>query len=101
MSPHEFVFELALPDPPDGVPPGNPLNNAAMLADLAAAVLWFVGYPPEAVAELTALMSGALADGSASGRQQCRVAFRAHDGHLHIAVEYDGAAQWRTGRPLP
>jgi hypothetical protein len=82
------MFELALPDQPD---------SSTIVADLAAAVLTYVGYAPDAIAELTAAMRGAVVDGG----RPCRVTFQAHEGHLQIAVACDGAAQWHTNRPLP
>jgi hypothetical protein len=92
VSPHEFTFELALPDTSD---------FESMIADLATAVFGYLGYTQEAIADLTAGMRSAVADGTAGGRHDCRVAFLAHDGHLRIAVSYDGAAAWQTTRPLP
>jgi hypothetical protein len=92
VSSHEFTFELALPDTAD---------FETMIGDLAAAVFEYVGYAPDAKAELTARMRSAVADGAAGGRHHCRVAFFAHEGQLRIAVTYDGAAAWQTTRPLP
>ena len=82
------MFELALPDQ---------LDSRAIVADLAAAVFTYVGYAPDAVAELTAAMRGAVVDGG----RLCRVRFQAHEGQLRIAVACDGAARWDTNRPLP
>ena len=85
------MFELALPDQPE---------SKAIVADLAAAVLGYVGYAPDAIADVTGKMRDAVA-GAARGRHSCHVAFRAHDGELEIAVRADGAAAWQTARPLP
>ena len=85
------MFELALPDQPDA---------ATIVADLATAVLGYVGYAPDAIADVSAKMGDAVA-GAARGRHGCRVAFRAHGGELQIAVTSDGAAAWQTARPLP
>jgi len=92
VSTHEFTFELALPEQSD---------SEAIVADLAAAVLGYVGYAPDAVADLTAKTCGAVADTTARGRRGCRVAFRAHGGELQIAVTNDGSPAWQTARPLP
>jgi len=89
---HEFIFELALPDQSD---------SRAIVADLAAAVLGYVGYAPEAIADVTAKMGDAVAGAAVRGRSGCHVAFRAHGGELRIAVTSDGAAPWQTARPLP
>jgi hypothetical protein len=86
------MFELALPDQP---------NSRAIVADLAAAVLGYVGYAPEAIADVTAKLRDAVADASVSGRDGCLIAFRAHDGELRIAVRSGGADAWQTARPLP
>ena len=91
MPDHEFIFELALPDQADAV---------TIVADLATAVLGYVGYAPDAIADVSAKMGDAVA-GAARGRHGCRVAFRAHGGELQIAVTSDGAAAWQTARPLP
>jgi hypothetical protein len=86
------MFELALPDQPDA---------KAMVGDLAAAVLGYVGYAPDAIADVTAKLRAAVADASVHGRNGCLVAFRAHDGQLRIAVRTGGADSWHTARPLP
>ena len=88
------MFELALPDN------AGSENRVAIVADLATAVLVYVGYGPDAVAELAAAMRGAVASATTNG-QQCTVDFHAHDGQLRIAIAYDGVAAWRTARPLP
>jgi len=92
VPPHEFIFELALPDQPD---------SRAIIADLAAAVLGYVGYAPQAIADVTAELHVAVADASVRGRNGCLVAFRAQDGELRIAVKSGGADAWQTARPLP
>ena len=92
MPHHEFIFELALPDQLDAV---------TIVADLAAAVLGYVGYTPDAIADVSAKMGDAVAGAAARGRHGCHVAFRAHGGELQIAVTSDGAAAWHTARPLP
>jgi hypothetical protein len=92
VPPHEFVFELALPDQPD---------SKAIVAELAAAVLGYVGYAPDAIADVAAKIGDAVAGAAARGRHGCHVAFRAHGGELQIAVTSDGAAAWHTARPLP
>jgi len=92
VPPDEFVFELALPDQPD---------SNVIVADLAAAVLGYVGYAPDAIADVTAKMRDAVAGAAARGRNGCHVAFRVHDGELQIAVSSDGAGAWQTARPLP
>jgi hypothetical protein len=92
VPPDEFIFELALPDQPDA---------RAIVADLAAAVLGYVGYAPDAVADVTAKMHEAVAGAARRGRHGCRVVFRVHGGELRIAVSSDGAAAWHTARPLP
>jgi hypothetical protein len=86
------MFELALPDQPDA---------KAIVGDLAAAVLGYVGYAPDAIADVTAKLRAAVADASVRGRNGCLVAFRAHDGQLRIAVRSGGADSWHTARPLP
>jgi len=92
VSTHEFTFELALPGQAD---------SEAIVAELAVAVLGYVGYAPEAIADLTARMRGAVATTTARGTRGCHVAFRAHDGELRIAITNDGTAKWQDARPLP
>jgi hypothetical protein len=98
VPPHEFEFALTLFDETSAA---HPLNADAMLADLIAAVLAYVGYVPEAVVELTAATRGELAAGAARGSREANLAFRAHHGELAITIAYDGGAEWRTTRPLP
>jgi hypothetical protein len=86
------MFELALPDQPEA---------RAMVGDLAAAVLGYVGYAPDAIADVSAKLRDAVADASIGGRNGCLVAFRAHGGELRIAVRSGGADRWQTARPLP
>jgi hypothetical protein len=89
---HDFTFEMALPHQSD---------SEAIVAELATAVLGYVGYAPDAIADLTAKMCGAVADTTARGQRGCRVAFRAQGGELQIAVINDGTARWQDVRPLP
>ena len=98
MSSPEFLFALTLSD---GAPSPRPLNADAMLTDLIAAVLAYVGYVPEDVAELTASLRGALTAGAAQGAKRANLAFAAHEGELAITIAYDGGAEWRTTRRLP
>jgi len=86
------MFELALPNQPE---------SRAIIADLAAAVLSYVGYAPDAIADVAATLRDAVADASMHSRNGCLVAFRAHDGELQIAVRCGGADRWQTARPLP
>jgi hypothetical protein len=86
------MFELALPDQP---------NSRAIVADLAVAVLGYVGYAPDAIADVAAKLRDAVADASVRGPNGCLVAFRAHGGELRIAVKSGGADRWQTARPLP
>ena len=98
MSPHEFLFTLTLSDE---APSSHSLNADAMLGDLIASVLAYVGFVPEAVADMTAALRGALAAGVAQGASRANLAFRAHQGELAITIAYDDGAEWRTTRPLP
>jgi hypothetical protein len=95
VPPPEFTFELALPNT------SVPGKHDAMITSLADAVLGYLGYAPEAIADLQANIRGAMAAGAASGREHCRVAFLAHEGELGIAVTYGGVAVWQTSRDLP
>jgi hypothetical protein len=72
-----------------------------MLADLATAVLRHVGYDAGEVRELIGVLQDAMAHAVARGGRACEVAFRAHDGELHLALTCDAAGEWRTSRPLP
>ena len=86
------MFRVALSD-------GAPFD--AMVADIARTVLGHIGYAPDTIAELTRQLCGALARDAARGTREYHLAFRAHDGQLHIAAGYAGGVEWRDARPLP
>jgi hypothetical protein len=90
--PPEFTFTLALAHEPRFDP---------MLADLAAAVLRYVGYAPDVVKELSGGLREAVSGALANGGRECQVAFRAHDGVLHIELRSDAVDDWHASRPLP
>jgi len=90
--PSEFTFSLALAHEP---------RFDAMLADLAGAVLRYVGYAPDAVKELSGVLRQALSGVLANGGRECQMAFRAHDGVLHLELRSDAGGEWHTSRPLP
>jgi hypothetical protein len=92
LSDHEFVFALEMSADP---------ASDRMLDQLAATVLGHVGFAAPVIAELTAALHGALANGAAHGQPRCDVRFVAHAGALQIVVARAGAAEWRTTRPLP
>lgn len=92
MASHEFQFSLALSDEPYFEP---------MLSDVMTAVLGHVGYTPDEIAEMAAVVRDVLATGASGGTDRCHVAFEARGGELRIRVAYDGADEWRTTRPLP
>ena len=92
MSDHEFVFALEMSADRD---------SDRMLGQLVATVLGHVGFTAPAIAELTAALRGALANGAAPGQPRCDVRFVAHAGELQIVVARPGADEWRTSRPLP
>lgn len=92
MPDHDFLFALDLSDEP---------HFDAMVAELAGAVLAFVGYPPTAVEELRRELRGALKAGRSNGQKQCDVRFRAVSGELRMTVTYAGSGEWRTTRALP
>jgi len=92
VGPQEFTFTLALAHEPQFDP---------MLADLAGAVLRHVGYAPDAITELSGVVRQALSRVLANGGRECQVAFRAHDGALHIELRSDAGAEWGTSWPLP
>jgi hypothetical protein len=92
VSDHDFLFALELSDE-------APFER--MLGQLTVAVLAHVGYAPTAVEEIAARLRDAFTSGAAAGNQRCDVRFRAHAGHLHVLVSYQGGAEWRTTRPLP
>jgi hypothetical protein len=72
-----------------------------MLAVLTGAVLSQVGYAPDEVTELSGVLERAIAGALADGGRDCQVAFRAHNGELHLELTSDGGAGWRTSKPLP
>jgi hypothetical protein len=92
VSDHEFLFALELSDEKtfDG-----------MLAELAQAVLVYVGLGRPAIDDLSRALRGALTEGAAAGHGRCDVRFLAHAGKLQILVTYGGGARWQTTRPLP
>jgi hypothetical protein len=90
--PSSFTFSLALSHEPRFDP---------MLAELTTAVLHHLGYSPGEVAELIGVIQGAIAGATANGGRDCQVAFRAHDGELHVAISFADGVEWRTSRHLP
>ena len=98
MPPLEFSFALALSG---NAHPTSPLDLDAMIRDVTTAVLGYLGYPTDAVEEVTGTLRGVLTVGTAQQQHRCDVVFRAHDGQLQIAITCDGGAEWRTTRPLP
>jgi len=92
VSDHEFLFALELSDEKtfDG-----------MLAEVARAVLVYVGLAQPAIDDVSGALRTALAKVAAAGRHRCDVRFLARAGQLQIVVAYDGGAPWETTRPLP
>ena len=88
----DFTFSLALSHVP---------HFDSMLANLTGAVLRHVGYPPDAIGELSGAVQHALAHGLANGGRQCEVAFRAQEGELQIELTIVPGSTWRTSKPLP
>ena len=91
MSAKEFSFALELSDEPD---------FEAMLSDLTAAMLAFLGYSRAAAEELGGALGGAVRDCRSKDVRQCEIRFRAHAGELQIVVSHAGG-RWRAARPLP
>jgi len=88
----EFTFRLAL---------SHETRFDPMLADLAGAVLRYIGYAQDASTELSGVFQRALTTTLAGGGREWQVAFRAHEGELHIELRSGAGAEWRTSRPLP
>ena len=97
MCDQDFFFALEMSDEPE---------FGRMLGELVSAVLGHVGYTAPAIEELTTVLRGVLADGSASG-SRCDLRFQARAprpgqaGELEIVVARAGSAEWRTTRPVP
>jgi hypothetical protein len=89
---HEFVFALELSDEP---------HFDGMLADVARAVLAYVGLQGAAFEKLRTELRTALKAGAAAGHPRCDIRFSAHRGQLQITIAYPGRAEWRATRPLP
>ena len=98
MCDQDFFFALEMSDEPE---------FGRMLGELVSAVLGHVGYTAPAIEELTTVLRGVLADGSASGSRRCDLRFQARAprpgqaGELEIVVARAGSAEWRTTRPVP
>jgi hypothetical protein len=88
----DFLFALDM----SGEPPFD-----SMLAELARAVLGYVGCASPAIDALTGQLGAALADRAANGNRRCEVRFRARGGELEIIVAGAGRPDWRTTCPLP
>jgi hypothetical protein len=87
----EFFFALDLSDE-------TAFNT--MMDDLSTGILRHAGYSADAVADIAALLRGALNEAAATGNIHCGVQFNAHEGELRIVVSGNGAP-WRVARPLP
>jgi len=91
VSAHDFVFALELSGE-------APLDR--LVAEVAAAVLTYVGSSATASAELTDAVRGAVEDRAARGAARCDVRFSARAGELEIVVSCAGHEPWRTSRRL-
>ena len=87
MSDPEFLFALELSDE---------ASFDRMLTDIADAVFLHLGLTRPAVDALVADVRAAL-----GGRRPCTVRFAVRAAEIEIVVAHDGAAEWRTRRPLP
>lgn len=92
MSDPEFLFSLELSDE---------ASFDRMLTDIADAVFLHLGFTRAAVDALVADVRTALGDAGKSGRRPCVLRFAVRAGEIEIVVAHDGAAEWRTRRPLP
>ena len=92
MSDPEFLFSLALSDE---------ASFDRMLTDIADAVLLHLGLTRPAVDALVADLRTALGNAADAGRRPVGVRFAVRGGEIEIVVAHDGAAEWRTRRPVP
>ena len=92
MSDPEFLFALELSDE---------ASFDRMLTDIADAVFLHLGLTRPAVDALVADMRAALGGSADAGRRPCTVRFAVRAAEIEIVVAHDGAAEWRTRRPLP
>jgi hypothetical protein len=87
----DFFFSLEFSS--QGVP-------AALLEDLAAHVLTYVGAAGAGLPELSAALQQVVATGSAGGQTRCDVQFRVAASKLEIVVTANGGRVWQTTRVL-
>jgi hypothetical protein len=92
VSAHEFFFALEFSS--QGVP-------AALLGDLTAHVLGYVGCAGVTLNDLPEALQKAVAPGAAGGERRCDLQFRAHGGKLEIVVSSNGGRIWQTSRTIP
>lgn len=91
MTVQDFFFSLEFSS--QGVP-------AALLEDLAAHVLKYVGAAETELPELSAALEQAVATGSARGQARCDVQFRVAASKLEIVVTANGGRVWQTTRVI-
>jgi hypothetical protein len=91
VSSFEFTFGLELP---------GPKTPAALLEDLTARILEFVGRRQDAAA-IAHDLQGALRAGAGGSNGCCSVRFVSREGRLEVAVSASGGPVWHTTRPLP
>jgi hypothetical protein len=91
VSDPEFLFALELSDE---------ASFDRMLTDIADAVFLHLGLTrrPSMAGRGRARRAGGAAD---AGKRPCTVRFAVRAAEIEIVVAHDGAAEWRTRRPLP
>jgi hypothetical protein len=86
---HEFLFAVRLSGRPE----------AAMLDDLTATILKFVGCAA-AVKEISAGLAAGVGDSRPGAAGSFDVQFRAHAGELEVVVSRGDQRIWQTSRRL-
>jgi hypothetical protein len=74
---------------------------AALLDDLAAKVLAYVGVEDRALPGFSDALKQAGMSGAVGGASRCDVQFRVHGAKLEVVVTVNGGRIWQTTRAIP
>ena len=92
MVDHAFEFELNLTDAG---------RRRAMLEEVTARLLAFVGYQESAAAAILGHVQAAVASALAEGCADCTLHFQVASGQLDVVISHQDGREWRTTRALP
>ncbi len=95
MAAQEFFFSLEF---------SSQAAPAALLDELAARVLAYVGCPGDGIEALEGFsdaLQRAVRKGSVGGATRCDVQFRIHGAKLDVVISANGGRVWQTSCAIP